>query len=676
MSNKFGWVNKPNLVEKVMNRLPFPVFNDVWAPIKDSGAGKKALLYQIVEKVAGSFPNRNQGIGDCQNPSAMVRMADGSEKQIKDIKIGEYVISPYGNIRRVIDYIKKPYNKSMVRIHVSGYKKPIESTPDHLYMYLPNVGRGKSGDKSKIEWKPIVALNEGDYILLPKLPSINKYKYDLKDLCGESITSESDFKKLRTQPVFFNKIRVKGSSKEINRFIDLDEKLCWLIGIYAAEGGIDNGRITFNLSSKEVVLANKIKSYIKDVFDFDAIITSVPSKPSIIYVRVQNLLISSLFKKLCSGNVYNKKLNKDLLITTEQNKLQILSGWMDGDGYNNQIGVSVSENLIYDFFQIANSININCSIQKRKAYKQSKESFSLNLNCGVDVLTQQAIGLKLNQKQVTKYGKAAKICKIEIVEPETEYVYCIGVEEDHSFICNGYGIHNCVSMGAAYAVDIIKAVDIFLNKEFEEWVAETATEDIYAGSRVQIGKGQIGSDDGSLGAWAAEYVSKFGALARQKYGNIDLSKYDAQRAKSWGMPSVGVPAELIPIAKEHSVLTVSQVKTYNEVRDLIVNGYAVTIASNQGFSNKRDSEGFAKPEGNWAHQMCIIAVDDEYKRPGVLVQNSWGVWNSGPKRHNQPDGSFWVDAQEIENRILKSGDCWAFSGYNGFKPQKLNTRIF
>ena len=74
--------------------------------------------------------------------------------------------------------------------------------------------------------------------------------------------------------------------------------------------------------------------------------------------------------------------------------------------------------------------------------------------------------------------------------------------------------------------------------------------------------------------------------------------------------------------------------------------------------------------------MSILGVDDEYKRPGVLVQNSWGRnWISGPKRNNQPDGSFWVDAEEIERRILSQGDSWAFSGYEGFKPRKLNTRI-
>lgn len=235
-------------------------------------------------------------------------------------------------------------------------------------------------------------------------------------------------------------------------------------------------------------------------------------------------------------------------------------------------------------------------------------------------------------------------------------------------------IGDCVAHGAAYAVDAVKSVDIVLKKEFEEWVDETATEDIYAGSRVQIGGGRI-RGDGSIGAWAARYVNEYGALPRGKYGNVDLTTYSGSKARSWGRGGAGVPKSLIPTAKEHPIQTVSKVTTYEEVRDLIANGYAVTIASMQGFSSKRDSEGFARPQGSWAHQMSILGVDDEYKRPGVLVQNSWGTWNSGPKRHDQPNGSFWVDAEEIERRILKKGDSWAFSGYEGFKPRELNTRI-
>lgn len=236
-------------------------------------------------------------------------------------------------------------------------------------------------------------------------------------------------------------------------------------------------------------------------------------------------------------------------------------------------------------------------------------------------------------------------------------------------------IGDCVAHGTAYAVDAAKAVDIFINKDFEEWVDETSTEDIYGGSRVTIGKGRLGSGDGSVGAWAAQYVNKHGSLPRGKYGSVDLSVYDGNRARNWGMPNRGVPADVAKAAKDHIIQTVSLVESYEQCRDLIANGYAVAVCSNQGFSSKRDSQGFAVPQGSWAHCMAILGIDDDRQRPGVLIQNSWGVWNSGPKKHDQPDGSFWVDAHVL-NRMLAGKDTWAFSGYEGFKPRELNTRLF
>ena len=101
-------------------------------------------------------------------------------------------------------------------------------------------------------------------------------------------------------------------------------------------------------------------------------------------------------------------------------------------------------------------------------------------------------------------------------------------------------VGDCVAQGAAYAVDAVKSVDIIINKDFEEWVAETATEDIYAGSRVQIGGGRL-TGDGSIGAWAAKYVNEYGALPRGKYGNVDLTKYDGSKARAWGRRGRGVP---------------------------------------------------------------------------------------------------------------------------------------
>lgn len=240
---------------------------------------------------------------------------------------------------------------------------------------------------------------------------------------------------------------------------------------------------------------------------------------------------------------------------------------------------------------------------------------------------------------------------------------------------------DCVAFGAAAAIDNVKATEIIIMKQFEEWVAETTTEDIYGGSRVNVGNGELGTDGGSYGAWAAKYVQNFGTLVRIAYPGYDLTHYDYRKSYDWGMPGHGVPQALLDIAKAHPIKTVSLVTTYEEVRDAIANGYAVTIASNQGFDDTRDDEGFAAPTGTWGHQMCLVGIDDtgegcSKNRPGALCVNSWGVWNSGPKRHDQPDGSFWIDADVLEQRILSMNDSWAYSDYIGFPPKQINLRIF
>lgn len=232
----------------------------------------------------------------------------------------------------------------------------------------------------------------------------------------------------------------------------------------------------------------------------------------------------------------------------------------------------------------------------------------------------------------------------------------------------------CVSQAGAYCVDGVKSVDIFLKKENELWVNETSTEDLYSGARVIIGKGRLGNSDGCIGSWMAKWINEYGAIPRGKYGNIDLSKYDGDRARQWGKPTFGFPGELLNIIRQHPVHTVSLVRSYEEARDLIANGYTVSICSNVGFTNKRDKDGFAYPKGNWNHAMSLLAIEDNNRAKGC-IQNSWGPnWISGPKYLDQPDGSFWVDAQVLD-RMLKQGDSWAFSSYEGFKPQKLETRI-
>ncbi len=226
-------------------------------------------------------------------------------------------------------------------------------------------------------------------------------------------------------------------------------------------------------------------------------------------------------------------------------------------------------------------------------------------------------------------------------------------------------IGDCVSHGFSSAIDTLACCQIAAGLR-ERFPGENATEVLYAGSRVEIGRGGCGRGDGSIGAWAARAVTEYGTLARGKYGPIDLTTYSGDRARKWGMPNQGIPDELESILREHPVRTTSMVTSYEEARDALANGYPVPVCSNAGFASTRDKDGFARRSGSWAHCMAFLGVDDASGRPGLLCQNSWGAdWISGPKRHDQPDGSFWVDADTVD-RMLREQDSFALSGFVGF----------
>jgi hypothetical protein len=230
---------------------------------------------------------------------------------------------------------------------------------------------------------------------------------------------------------------------------------------------------------------------------------------------------------------------------------------------------------------------------------------------------------------------------------------------------NQGNVGSCVAASKAGQVDTLKATEI-ANGERELYTGQTAIEPIYFGARVVIGGNKI-RGDGAVSAYAAKYVNLHGTLVKTKYGNIDLTEYSVDRCKKWGSNS-GFPKTLESISKEHLVLSIARVKSWEELRDSIANGFPVSVGSRFGFSSETDDEGFCKNTTTWNHDMFYCAVDDDSPRKGALCVNSWGrSWLKIRKRKlNQPDGTFWVDADMVDKHMA-NGDAWSISGFQGFK---------
>jgi len=221
---------------------------------------------------------------------------------------------------------------------------------------------------------------------------------------------------------------------------------------------------------------------------------------------------------------------------------------------------------------------------------------------------------------------------------------------------------DCVSHATRNAIDITRAVEIDINGDNEEFVARGATEAIYQ-SRGHKRQGMTCSG-------AAKYVHEHGGiLLRKDYGDIDLSEYNSTLGAKHKIPFDIFVKE----SRKHQVKTISLITTIEEARDALANGYGISVCSGYGFSSKRDSKGIAKRSGGWSHAMAWIACDDtqeRYKETLFLVQNSWGKWNSGPKLHEQPDGSFWIREKDASGMLAQKG-AWVFSDVDGFPARDL-----
>lgn len=245
---------------------------------------------------------------------------------------------------------------------------------------------------------------------------------------------------------------------------------------------------------------------------------------------------------------------------------------------------------------------------------------------------------------------------------------------------NQGGVGSCVSFGFGRASQDLLLWQIVSGRG-EEWPGyEIATEPIYGGSRVEIGGGRI-SGDGSVGAWAFEWLQSRGVNLRKKYQSADLTKYSESICREFGRR--GVPDDIETAAKQNPVKGGARVRDGADVWAAIGNGYPVAICSNVGFESPLKN-GFCAPSGTWAHCM---EVRGRFVHPTqgkcFVIQNSWGDYLRPRSSFDQeiemvpnfkirlPQGCFACTLATMD-RIAKQNDSFALSNLKGFPARKPN----
>jgi hypothetical protein len=256
------------------------------------------------------------------------------------------------------------------------------------------------------------------------------------------------------------------------------------------------------------------------------------------------------------------------------------------------------------------------------------------------------------------------------------------------FVVGRQAIGDCTSWGWSHGIQVSQAVD-WTSGRLEQPPFQPVEESIYGGSRVEArgkpgdGASPVGGwGDGSYGAACARFVRDWGVVYRDPAG--PLAVYSGERAKNWGAFGNGGQGDggtLDAIAKKHPAAHVALVRTWEEAAAAIESGFAIPVASDQGFSSVTDDQGYSAASGQWMHEMCFISV--RYKAngspdDGLLCLNSWGpAWLTyrGKFPEDQPAGSFWVRRATVE-RMLSQGDSFAVGSVSGFGFRELDNGAF
>jgi hypothetical protein len=172
-------------------------------------------------------------------------------------------------------------------------------------------------------------------------------------------------------------------------------------------------------------------------------------------------------------------------------------------------------------------------------------------------------------------------------------------------------------------------------------------------------------------------LTKAGLIVRKDYPEIgiNLERYSGSLAGKWGASPP--PQKIIDVTSQHLLQTATICKDWEDVRDMLANGYACMTTGREAFSSERDKElGLCKRSNQtWMHAMSFLAADDreEVKRKAgcrvgglVLVQNSWSNYcgDSFPiygTKYQIPPGSFWARWDDVRDRYIV-----AIGGAKGF----------
>ena len=355
-------------------------------------------------------------------------MSDGTTKAIKDVKVGDLVITHLGNVKPVIRIFKREVDEDIYKIENVNWAGTTSVTSEHPYFV-----NGK-------EFKPIKDVEVA-------LRGYHKSSKSFRPY-GRNVLSR-DYLSLPCN------YRVQDSNIALFKDTKFDSNLGWILGFFLAEGNYLKGkRVGKDKHLKGVLFTTHVDEteYHERMNDFavdnglDLVQYQGPGQAY--RSRINDEAFANWLYPLCGEYCDQKTIHPQLMNLNRDFLEGVLLGFWCGDGAkrpeSRNVCRTVSKRLSRQLFIIASRLGLNprlinfTSPGKKTCYELS---FTNTKHDRPRLRTQYKVENEFNLYQFDKVQK----------EHFKGSVFNLEVDGDNSYIANGVAVHNCE--GLCNAVD-------------------------------------------------------------------------------------------------------------------------------------------------------------------------------------------------------------------------------
>ena len=541
---------------------------------------------------SSSWVYDQDGIGSCFPMGTLIRMADGSEKPIEQIRLLDKVLTAEGNISTVTQTMVRPENEGLLTLKLWGHSH-LKLTKEHPVL-------------TKRGYVPAGELLEDDWVAMPRY---------LPGLATNITTAEH----IGINRLYVNQTRKRNLQSVLGRkparmvYNKVPESISFtfgsgrILGLFLAEGNTDYGKTVFTFSAKEEkTLAAELIQLFKDEWGAIGVVQKRGNNSC--KVNLYGILWAKLFESLCSTGAGSKKIHADLAGGSPEFLRGVLDGWLDGDGHTSargREGKTISHELAIAMFDIAQGLGLRPSVLR--AEPSMNEHAETRQPFWVVGLCSKTDNWRVEQDDKYTWRKVREVTR----EKWSGNVYNLEVEGDHSYVAEGIGVHNCVANGATAALRKAR----FLAGMSD---VRLAPGNLYS----QINGGQ---DQGAVISDSLTALQQTGVITSATLGSDEKPFYTRQQPSGWKKE-----AARFRIEEAYHCANFDDMATALQLGYVVV--YGIQVGNNFNSFTADGVAGISSGPGN--HCMCSEGLHKLPSGEWALDNvNSWGAawgpWKNG-----------------------------------------------